>query len=328
MPRRDSFDALKIIGEGEVATKVWVDDQIAGNDGNISPDAIEGSIADGNSITNLVGENLAVTADNTLKALTNDTSGVTGSHTESGDGSTTEFTFQHSLSSKPKYVHVDPTTEEASADYWLSYDSATITIKYASAPPSGTDNLVWNWSAIKDGGIDLADLSDIDHASLSNVNPGQHRTDDNIVTSLEAWPDPLDIETTASGSGDGSYTFGKADYLSERIESPNINTMQVRLDDGEKLTWGPYRPNGAYEVWRWGILTGNSDSPSALKWELENQDTGSVIASTSAQDIRGDISNDDPIARMDHFPNRPQFNMVNNTGGTVTASAFAVTYID
>lgn len=327
MPRKEEFDILKVNAE-DVATQAWVEAQLGG-DGtgdNISPSTIEGSIVDGNVVSDLVGPNLTVNADGHLEALTNDSSGTKGTLTQSGDGEKTTFVVKHSLGETPDYVHVDPTTKTASADYWLSYDSTTITIKYATAPPSGTDNLAWEWAAVSDTGVDLADISDIDHASLSNVKPGQHRSDANIVNSLESWPDPIDIETT--GTSDGSYSFGKADYLSEKIESPNINTMQVRLQDGEKLTWGPYRPNGGYELWRWGILTGDNRSPSGLYWELENQATGTVIASTNNADTRGSISNDDPIARMADSVNRPQFNMENSTGGTVTASAFAVTYID
>ena len=64
--------------------------------------------------------------------------------TKSGDGSTTSFTISHSLGETPRSVSVLPASEDASTDFWVSSKSASdVTITYARAPVSGTDNLLY-----------------------------------------------------------------------------------------------------------------------------------------------------------------------------------------
>jgi hypothetical protein len=65
--------------------------------------------------------------------------------TKSGDGSTTSFTISHSLGEIPRSASVIAASEEASTDFWVSGKSSTdITITYARAPVSGTDNLQYD----------------------------------------------------------------------------------------------------------------------------------------------------------------------------------------
>jgi hypothetical protein len=70
-----------------------------------------------------------------------------GDDSQSGDGSATSFTIAHGLSTTPTYVDVTPSTEDAIADHYVTADGTNITINYAAAPPSGTDNLGWWWEA-------------------------------------------------------------------------------------------------------------------------------------------------------------------------------------
>jgi hypothetical protein len=64
---------------------------------------------------------------------------------KSGDGSTTSFTISHSLGETPRSASVIASSEEASTDFWVSGKSSTdITITYARAPVSGTDNLLYD----------------------------------------------------------------------------------------------------------------------------------------------------------------------------------------
>ena len=81
--------------------------------------------------------------------------GNNGTSTQSGDGNTKQFTIGHSLGQTPNYAYVFPQTEEASADYWLTWDSTNIYINYSAAPESGTDNLKWNWSAVVNSIVNL-----------------------------------------------------------------------------------------------------------------------------------------------------------------------------
>lgn len=64
--------------------------------------------------------------------------------TKSGDGTTASFTFSHDLAVTPTAASVQATSEDASADFWVSGLSSTgVTITYAAPPPSGTSNLSW-----------------------------------------------------------------------------------------------------------------------------------------------------------------------------------------
>jgi hypothetical protein len=72
-------------------------------------------------------------------------SGLGFQATKSGDGSTTSFTISHSLGETPRSVSVLPASEDASTDFWVSSKSASdVTITYARAPVSGTDNLFYD----------------------------------------------------------------------------------------------------------------------------------------------------------------------------------------
>lgn len=72
--------------------------------------------------------------------------------TASGDGSTT-FTLSHSHGLAPPNIGVIATTEDASTDFWISGgDSSSVDITYATAPPSGTDNLGYDVQAVAAGG--------------------------------------------------------------------------------------------------------------------------------------------------------------------------------
>jgi len=72
--------------------------------------------------------------------------GKSGTETKGGDGTTQEFSIAHGLGSVPSTINVVPKSEDASADMWFNADASSIVVKYATAPPSGTDNLVWQWT--------------------------------------------------------------------------------------------------------------------------------------------------------------------------------------
>jgi len=66
----------------------------------------------------------------------------------SGDGTTTEFNIEHTLWTRsglpPKYAVVIPQSKDASSSPFAVIPGTTrITISYQTAPPSGTDNLVY-----------------------------------------------------------------------------------------------------------------------------------------------------------------------------------------
>lgn len=71
-----------------------------------------------------------------------------GSDTQSGDGADTTFTIAHGLISAPSYANVQPGSADARADHFhVTVDATNITITYANAPASGTNNLTWYWEA-------------------------------------------------------------------------------------------------------------------------------------------------------------------------------------
>jgi hypothetical protein len=69
------------------------------------------------------------------------------SSTKSGDGTTTSFTITHGLSgiTATTPAIVTPRSAAAAGSYYVTTSSTTITITYAAAPISGTNNLTWSY---------------------------------------------------------------------------------------------------------------------------------------------------------------------------------------
>lgn len=72
-----------------------------------------------------------------------------GTATASGDGITKVFTILHGMDSVPTNVTVEDASIDSIGSRVISKDGTNITITYEVAPPMGTDNLVWIWTAIK-----------------------------------------------------------------------------------------------------------------------------------------------------------------------------------
>lgn len=69
-----------------------------------------------------------------------------GTSRRDGDGAKTQFTIPHDLGIEPTFVNVEPLTDDASVDHWVSTDDTQITIQYSSAPTDGNGNLAWFWA--------------------------------------------------------------------------------------------------------------------------------------------------------------------------------------
>jgi len=70
-----------------------------------------------------------------------------GTEIFSGDGTTTTFTIAHGLAGTPKTAIVTAGSSDAKGDFYVTYDATNIMVTYATAPPSGTDNVVLRWYA-------------------------------------------------------------------------------------------------------------------------------------------------------------------------------------
>jgi len=70
-----------------------------------------------------------------------------GTATFSGDGTTTQFTIAHGLVGAPKVANVTPASNDAKGSFYVTADATNIYVNYATAPPSGTNNVVLYWSA-------------------------------------------------------------------------------------------------------------------------------------------------------------------------------------
>jgi hypothetical protein len=70
-----------------------------------------------------------------------------GVATFSGDGVTAQFVIAHGLAGAPSVVNVTPASADASGDFYITSDASNIYVNFISAPPTGTDNVVLNWSA-------------------------------------------------------------------------------------------------------------------------------------------------------------------------------------
>jgi hypothetical protein len=70
-----------------------------------------------------------------------------GSATFSGNGTQTQFTIAHGLAGTPKVVNVTPASNDAKGSFYVTTDATNIYVNYATAPPSGINNVVLYWSA-------------------------------------------------------------------------------------------------------------------------------------------------------------------------------------
>ena len=70
-----------------------------------------------------------------------------GKSTQSGNGSTKVFNILHDVSATPRTARVSPGSTDALGGYTVTTDTTNVIITYQVAPPSGTNNLIWNWEA-------------------------------------------------------------------------------------------------------------------------------------------------------------------------------------
>jgi len=68
-----------------------------------------------------------------------------GTALASGNGSTTTFNIAHGLGSTPYMAFVQCSTH--SNTFTFSYDATNITVVFGTAPPSGTNNVKFQWKA-------------------------------------------------------------------------------------------------------------------------------------------------------------------------------------
>jgi hypothetical protein len=70
-----------------------------------------------------------------------------GTATFSGDGTKTQFAIAHGLAMAPSKVYVTPGSSDAKGPFYVTVDATNIYVNYATAPPSGTNNVVLYWYA-------------------------------------------------------------------------------------------------------------------------------------------------------------------------------------
>lgn len=87
-----------------------------------------------------------LTADDTITTNSQLQSERTGKSTASGNGTTTVFTIAHGLGSTPSYVFVDCSSHAIARTFTV--DGTNITVTFASAPSSGTNNVIIYWRVI------------------------------------------------------------------------------------------------------------------------------------------------------------------------------------
>ena len=70
-----------------------------------------------------------------------------GIATFSGDGTTTQFNIAHGLVSTPSKILITPGSNDAKGTFYATADATYIYVNYATAPPTGTNNVVLYWYA-------------------------------------------------------------------------------------------------------------------------------------------------------------------------------------
>lgn len=99
-----------------------------------------GNDATGSATSTFVGTNTF--SSNTGFAATN-----SGLSTQNGDGSTKTFNIAHGLFATPGSLDIISNTDDARGPFTTTVGSTNITVTYAFAPASGTNNLKWYWRA-------------------------------------------------------------------------------------------------------------------------------------------------------------------------------------
>jgi hypothetical protein len=72
---------------------------------------------------------------------------INGQAVVNGDGVITDFNIAHGLGGVPSNWFVTVATSDAKGEHYVTADATHITVKYTTAPPTGTDNLIFNWMA-------------------------------------------------------------------------------------------------------------------------------------------------------------------------------------
>jgi hypothetical protein len=69
------------------------------------------------------------------------------SATQSGNNSTTVFNIAHGLNAAPVYTGATAYTSDSLGSFTVTSDATNVIITYSIPPPTGTNNLRWNWRA-------------------------------------------------------------------------------------------------------------------------------------------------------------------------------------
>jgi len=70
-----------------------------------------------------------------------------GKSTQSGNASTKVFNIPHKLDTTPKSARVTAGSSDAAGNPVVTFDATNVIVTYPTAPPSGTNNLLFNWEA-------------------------------------------------------------------------------------------------------------------------------------------------------------------------------------
>lgn len=123
----------------------------------------------------------------------------------SGDGTATEFQIVHGLSVTPAAWLVTPATDDASGFSHVTADDTYLYVSYDTPPPSGTGNVVINWTASGVGTTASPTFQTTDDlnfskqvttgGSIDNNLPYFEDTDDVLLVKNEApqWEDRDDV---------------------------------------------------------------------------------------------------------------------------------------
>ena len=74
---------------------------------------------------------------------------ITGTAIKSSTGAGLVYTIAHGLANMPSYYNVQATSSAAANISYITADATNISVHYTVPPPTGTNNLSWNWQIKK-----------------------------------------------------------------------------------------------------------------------------------------------------------------------------------
>lgn len=196
-----------------------------------------------------------LTTDGTIATWEEAPTGVGGYATDTGDGSTTAFTWDTNATTTIEWASVDAASAAASTDFVTSISGTEITVTY-DTPPADGESLAWYWST----------NSDVDYAAIDSHGNEAH----DVTFATESYVDGEVFSASYTDLTDVPSTFAPSDH------GDSVHTENYATVDGNETITGSWTLQSALDLDAGGGL--GQLSGSTMYLDSPNDQTGPQIA--------------------------------------------------